>query len=220
LFQPAPLAVALVLLGGTVARAQATPREQRQRSITVTGHPAESPHEVRVAPDTPTVLLFGSEIRKKSVRVDATRIRVVDAGECSLILQAVSAWGDGERPELEVQFADGKAPERAVFVLPHRDSAHGFESLEGVAYRGKGWLLFQVRLRNLRAPQPWVPTEATLTGKAGEKLRGRVVLEEQGEPANAGLVFALELSGAEGRSLAIPDVKIPASPAPAKELKP
>jgi uncharacterized protein (TIGR02268 family) len=99
LFQSAPLAFALVLLGGTVARAQATACEQRQRSITVTTNPAESPHEVRVAPDTSTVFLFGSEIRKKAVRVDATRIRVVDAGEQSIILQAVSALENGERQE-------------------------------------------------------------------------------------------------------------------------
>lgn len=82
LFQSAPLAVALVLLAGTVARAQATAREQRQR--TVTGNPAEPPHEVRVSTDSPTVFLFSSEILKKAVRVDASRIRVVDAGERSI----------------------------------------------------------------------------------------------------------------------------------------
>jgi uncharacterized protein (TIGR02268 family) len=287
LVQSAPLAVALVLLGGAVARAQATAREPRQRTVTVTGNPADPPHEVRVTPETPTVLLFGSDIRKKAVRVDATRIRVVDAGERSIIVQAVSALGDGERQELEVQFADGKAPARAVFALvphasevdtlitvarqepaapvcpgevrggvrgpedfvllgymdgrgvptakigPHRDSAHGFESLEGVAYRGKGWLMFQVRIRNMRGPQAWVPTEATLTSTAGEKLRGRVVMEEQGEhvpgeyvrvlvvteepPPSAGLVFTLEVGAADGRSLAFPPVKIPV---PAEELKP
>jgi len=112
------------------------------------------------------------------------------------------------------------------------DDAQGLESWQGVAYRGKGWLMFQVWIRNKRGPQPWVPTEATLTSKAGEELRGRVVLEEQGEippgeavrvlvvteelPAGAGLVFTLEMSGADGRTLAIP-VKIPA---PAKEPKP
>jgi uncharacterized protein (TIGR02268 family) len=287
LFQSAPLAVALVLLAGTAARAQATAREPRQRTVTVTSNPAEPPHEVHVSAETPTVFLFGSEVRKKSVRVDTTRIRVVDAGEhsLSLIVQAVSPLREGERRELEVEFADGKPPARAVFVLvahpsdvdtlinvarqgptapacpaepraevrgpedflllgymgksgvptarvdARKGSAQGIESLEGVAYRGKGWLMFQVEIRNTRGPQPWVPTEATLTSKTGEKLRGRVVLEEQGEPvpgetvrvlvvteeppAGAGLVFTLEMSGADGRTLAIP-VKIPA---PAQEPK-
>jgi uncharacterized protein (TIGR02268 family) len=288
LFQSAPLAVALVLLAGTVARAQATAREPRQRTVTVTGNPAEPPHEVHVSHETPTVFLFGSEIHKKSVRVDTSRIRVVDTGEQSrsLIVQAVSPLGDGERYELEVEFTDGKAPARAAFalvahasdvdtlitvarqepaapacpadvraevrapedllllgfmdwrgvptakILPTADNAQGFESEEGVAYRGNGWLMFQVWIRNKRGPQPWVPTEATLTSKMGETLRGRVVLEQQGEPtpgrpvrvlvvteeppASAGLVFTLEVSGAEGRSLAFPPVKVPA---PAKESK-
>ncbi len=288
MFQSAPLAVALVLLAGAAARAQATAREPRQRTVTVTGNPAEPPHEVHVSDETPTVFLFGSEIRKKSVRVDTTRIRVVDAGEQSrtIVVQAVIPLGAGERHALEVEFADGKAPARAVFALVahpsdvdafvtvarqqpaapacpaevragvrgpedllllgymgksgvttaeigyKRDATQGFASQEGVAYRGKGWLMFQVAIRNLRGPQPWVPTEATLTSKTGEKLRGRVVREEQGEtppgeavrvlvvteepPAGAGLVFILEVSGPDDRSLAFPPVTIPA---PAQESK-
>jgi uncharacterized protein (TIGR02268 family) len=282
LFQSAPLAVALVLVAGTAARAQATPREPRQRTVTVTGNPTEPPHEVHVSDERPTVFLFGSEIRKKSVRVDTSRIRVVDAGEQSrlLMVQAVSPLGDGERHELEVEFTDGRPPARAAFALVAHasdvdtlinvarqqpaapvcpaevraevrapedllmqgymgesgvptapidarwDAAQGLESARGVAYRGKGWLMFQVAIRNLRGPQPWVPTEATLTSTTGEKLRGRVVREEQGEtppgeavrvlvvteepPAGAGLVFILEVSGADGRTLAIPRVTIPA----------
>ncbi len=223
-------------MAGTAARAQATAREPRQRTVTVTGSPAEPSHEVHVSDETPTVFLFGSEIRKKSVRVDTTRIRVVDTGEQSrlLMVQAVSPLGDGERHELEVEFTDGKAPARVAFALvahpsdvdafvtvarqqpaapacpaevraavrapedllllgymgesgvptaeipQETDDAQGIESMEGVAYRGKGWLMFQVAIRNLRGPQPWVPTEATLTSKTGEKLGGRVVREEQG----------------------------------------
>lgn len=279
--QSAPLAVALVLLSGTVARAQATALVPRQRTVTVTGNPAEPLHEVHVSHEIPTVFLFGSEIRKKSVRVDASRIRVVDTGEQSrsLIVQAMSPLGDGERHELEVAFADGKPPARAVFTLvasasdvdtlisvtlqepaapacpaevraevrgpedllllgymdgrgvptakigTTRDKAQGLESAEGVAYLGKGWLMFQVGIRTMRGPQTWVPTEATLTSKTGEKLRGRVVREQPGEPvpgepvrvlvvteeppASAGLVFILEMRGADGRTLAI-DVEIPA----------
>ncbi|WP_224360283.1 DUF2381 family protein [Hyalangium versicolor] len=281
MFQSAPLAVALVLLAGTGARAQATAREPRQRTVTVTGNPAEPPHEIRVSHETPTAFLFGSDIRKKSLRVDAARIRVLDEGARSIIVQAVKPLEDGERQELEVQFADDKAPVRAVFALVAHASdvdafvtvarqepaapacpaevragargpedflllgymdgrgvptagigvtkgaAHGLESTRGVVYRGKGWLMFQVGIRDMRGPQPWVPTEATLTSKTGEKLQGRVVLEEQGEtapgervrvlvvteepPPSAGLVFILELSGADGRTLAIPEVKLPAT---------
>ena len=289
MFQSAPLAVALVLLAGTVARAQATAREPRQRTVTVTSNLAEPPHEVHVSHETPTVFLFGSDIRKKSLRVDEKRIRVVDAGERSrtIVVQAVGPLGDGERYELQVEFADGKAPARAAFALvahasdvdtlitvarqeppaapvcpaevhagvrgpedllllgymdgrgvpiakipPVEDDAQGFASGKGVAYRGKGWLMFQVGIRNRQGPLPWVPTEATLTSKTGERLRGRVVLEEQGEPApgefvrllvvteepppSAGLVFILELRGADDRTFAIPEVRIPA---PAKEPK-
>ena len=284
MFQSALLAVALVLLAGTAARAQATAREPRQRTVTVTGTPAEPPHEIHVSHEAPTGFLFGSDLRKKTVRVDASRIRVLDEGARSLIVQAVKPLGEGERQELEVEFADGKAPARAVFALvaptPNadtfvhvarqepaapacpaevraevrgpedllllgymgksgvptaqiagtKDAGQGLEAPKGVAYRGKGWLMFQFELHNKRGPQPWVPTEATLTSKTGEKLRGRVVLEEPGEPApgdgvrvlvvteepsaSAGLVFTLEVSGADGRSLAFPPVTIPA---PAKE---
>jgi len=280
LFQSAPLAVVLVLLGGTLAPAQAPARAQRQRSVTVTGNPSEPPPEVHVSPETPTVLLFSVDIRKQSVRVDEARIRVVDASEQAIIVRAVEPLGEGERVELEVQFADGKVPARFALVPPASEvdtlinvtrreplapacpaevptrvrrpedlllldymdgsgvrtaqiptlegGAHGFESNGGAVYRGKGWLLLDVQVRDLRGPQPWVPTEAVLVGKAGEKLPGRVVTEGQGEPTpggevrvlvvteepppSAGLVFTLELSGADGRTLAFPPVKIPEPP--------
>jgi uncharacterized protein (TIGR02268 family) len=280
LFQSAPLAVVLVLLGGTLAPAQAPARAQRQRSVTVTGDSSEPPPEVHVSPETPTVLLFSVDIRKQSVRVDEARIRVVDASEQALIVRAVEPLGEGERVGLEVQFADGKVPARFALVPPASEvdtlinvtrreplappcpaevtarvrrpedlllldymgksgvqtaeikylenGTHGFASEGGTAYRGKGWLLLDVKVRDLQGPQPWVPTEAALVGKAGAKLPGRVVAEGQGEPTpsggvrvlvvteephpSAGLVFTLELSGADGRSLAFPPVKIPELP--------
>lgn len=286
MFQSAPLAVVLILLGGTLASAQDPARAQRQRSVTVTGDPAKPPPEVHVSPETPTVLLFSVDIRKQSVRVDEARIRVVDAGEQSLIVRAVEPLGEGERVELEVPFADGKVPARFALV-PHasevdtvinvtrreplappcpgevpvrvrrpedlllldymdksgvrtagikflRDATLGFASGGGTVYRGKGWLLLDVDVRDLRGPRPWVPTEAALVSKAGEKLSGRVVMQGQEEPTpsgkvrvlvvteepppSAGLVFTLELSGADGRTLAFPPVKIPEPPQ--KEGKP
>jgi uncharacterized protein (TIGR02268 family) len=294
LFQSAPLALLLVLLGGTAAPAQVTPRELRQRTLTLTGNPAAPPDEVHVAPETPTVLLFGEDILKKAVRVDGKRIRVVDAGERSLIVQPVSALGQGEREELEVLFADGKAPQRAVFALVSHpsevdtllnverrellhptcptegrrelrepedlllldymddtgvptaklsrtgDEASGLRLPEGVAYRGKGWLMFKVTIENPQGPQPWVPAEATLAGLAGVKLRGRVVRQEQAAPApgkpvevlivteepplDASSLHTLELSGEDGQSLSI-DIRqalaeLLKSPEPTKERKP
>lgn len=280
--QSAPLAVALVLLAGVTARAQSPGREPRQRTVTVTDNPAEPPHEVHVSPELPTLLLFNADIRKEAVKVDGARIRVVDAGARSLVVQPVGALGEGERQELEVPFVDGRAPARAVFTLVAHsasldtvlhvtrqeptvptcpteargnikgpedflllgfmdkggvatgtmhgvvDSARGFFSKAGVAYRGKGWLMFQLEVRNTLSPQPWVPMGATLTSKTGVKLRGRVVLQEpgathpgeyvkvlvvtEGPPPSAGLKFTLELSGPDGRTYEDAQVTIPAPP--------
>jgi uncharacterized protein (TIGR02268 family) len=268
---------------GTAARAQPSPaREQRQRSVTLTGNPADPPHEIRAAKGVATVLIFKSQINGNAVEVDRTRVKILDAGEWSIIFELVLDLGLDERLVLGVPFADGQ---RAVFVLVSspsevdtridvvrreqtveachaevcagmrgpedflllgymdgrgvptaqiraaRDSTHGIESERGVAYRGNGWLMFQIRIRNTRGPRAWVPTEATLTGKTGEQLRGRVVLEEQGEPApgapvrvlvvteepppSAGLAFTLEVSAGDGRILVIPIE----APAPAEEPK-
>jgi uncharacterized protein (TIGR02268 family) len=217
--------------------------------------------------------------------VDVSRIRVLDVGEHSITVEAVEDLRADERLELEVLFADGKAPEQATFVLvshpfevdtwidvvrpeptaaeceaevrelrarcsakgpeafvllgyvdrdgvrtapvgKRKDAARGFESEEGAVYRGRGWALVDVVVRYLNGPQPWTPSEATLTGKAGESLRARVVTDKSGESApgedvrvlvvledplpDAGLVVTLEVRGADGRSLVIPEVRIPA----------
>jgi uncharacterized protein (TIGR02268 family) len=55
--------------------------------------------------------------QKKTLTVDQSRIRVVDTGTRSIIVQAVDDYRPDERQELEVFFADGKAPARAAFVL-------------------------------------------------------------------------------------------------------
>jgi uncharacterized protein (TIGR02268 family) len=117
MFQPHPLAVALVLLAGTVARAQVTTREPRQRTVTVTVNPAEPLPELHVAGDATTVLWFPAKILKKTLTVDESRIRVLDVGERSIFVQAVEDYRADERHEIEVFFADGRAPARAAFVL-------------------------------------------------------------------------------------------------------
>lgn len=107
--QSAPLAVALVFLAGAAVHAQSPAREPRQRTVTVTGNPAEPVHEVHVSPLLPTLFLFSADIRKEAVRVDGARIRVVDAGARPLVVQAVSALGEGERQRV---YVDPKHPHR------------------------------------------------------------------------------------------------------------
>jgi uncharacterized protein (TIGR02268 family) len=92
-------------------------RAKRERVVTVAGTPAEPLPEIRVAPDTLTLLWFPAPILKKTITVDPLRIRIRDAGESSIIVQAVADYRADERHELEVFFADGKAPARAAFVL-------------------------------------------------------------------------------------------------------
>ncbi|MBN1206456.1 MAG: DUF2381 family protein [Myxococcaceae bacterium] len=88
-------------------------RAKREREVAVAGTPAE----IHVAPDVPTLLLFPADIQKKTLTVDESRIRVVDTGARSIIVQAKEDYRPDEREELEVFFADGKAPARAAFVL-------------------------------------------------------------------------------------------------------
>jgi uncharacterized protein (TIGR02268 family) len=119
LIQPFRLALALAFLGGTAARAEPARarRIERTRAVTVTGTPAEPLPEVHVAGDMPTVILFSVPIQKKTFTFDESRIRVRDAGEFSIIVQAVTDLQEGERHEIGVFFADGRMPSRAAFVL-------------------------------------------------------------------------------------------------------
>lgn len=117
--QPVRLALALVLVWGAAAPARAAQieRVKRERSVSITGSPSEPIPVVRVAHGTPTVFLFPSPINRKTLTFDETRIRVLDAGERSVIVQPVADLPDGERYEIGVYFADGRSPSRAAFVL-------------------------------------------------------------------------------------------------------
>jgi uncharacterized protein (TIGR02268 family) len=119
LIQPLRLSLALMLLWGTSARAESAPggRIERTRTVTVARGPDEPLPEVHVAGDTPTVLLFSAPIQKKSLTFDESRIRIRDAGEFTIVLQAVTDLKEGEHYEIGVFFADGRAPSRAAFVL-------------------------------------------------------------------------------------------------------
>ncbi|RUO93091.1 DUF2381 family protein [Corallococcus sp. AB018] len=119
MLQPFRLALALALVSGAAAGAEPAPgaRVDRKRPVTVASTPAEPLPVVHVAADTPTVFLFSSPIQRKTLTFDESRIRVLDAGERSIIVQPVANLADGERQEIGVFFADGRAPARAAFVL-------------------------------------------------------------------------------------------------------
>ncbi|WIG98318.1 DUF2381 family protein [Myxococcus sp. SDU36] len=117
--QPARLVLTLVLVWGTatpVAAAQVE-RAVRKRSVVVASSPADALPVVRVARDTPTVFLFPAPINRKTLTFDESRIHVLDAGERSVIVQPVADITEGERYEIGVFFADGRAPARAAFEL-------------------------------------------------------------------------------------------------------
>lgn len=116
--QPAPLLTLAVLFffAGVSAAQPAPARTLRQRGVTVAGPGAPVP-EVHLAPDTRTTLVFDADIDKDSVVLDETRVRLVDAGARSLILQLLVKLGDRERLWLRVRFRDGSVPEEAVLAL-------------------------------------------------------------------------------------------------------
>jgi len=132
LLQPVRLALALALVWGTAPRADAaSSRTARSRPVAVSGNPAEPLPVIRVEAATPTWLFFPTEIAKSTLTVDGqprtvdkavsqgdgARIRIVDVGERSIVVQPVEELRAGERHELAVFFADGRAPARAAFML-------------------------------------------------------------------------------------------------------
>ncbi|SEM91141.1 Myxococcus xanthus paralogous family TIGR02268 [Stigmatella aurantiaca] len=119
MFQPLRLSLALALFWGAVARAEPTHggRVERTRAVTLASSPTEPLPEVHVAGDNPTLLFFPAPIQTKTLTFDESRIRVLDTGALSVIVQAVTDLKEGERHEIGVFFADGRAPSRAAFVL-------------------------------------------------------------------------------------------------------
>ena len=119
MFQPSTLALVLLFLGA-VSQAQPTPgRAHRQRSITLTGNPADPAAEVRGAKGIGITFHFDGPILEESVKVDEARIRVVDVGKRSLLVELVAEPLAEQPSEVSVTFADG-AQQRAAFVIvPH-----------------------------------------------------------------------------------------------------
>ncbi|WP_191261004.1 DUF2381 family protein [Comamonas sp. JC664] len=104
---------------GAVGKAEPAPdaRVRRERSVAIASTTSEPLPSVRVAQDSMTLLFFPSPIQKKTLTFDESRIRVLDVGERSVIVQPVANLAEGERQELGVFFADGRAPTRAAFML-------------------------------------------------------------------------------------------------------
>jgi uncharacterized protein (TIGR02268 family) len=162
---------------------------------------------------------------------------------------------DVKRPELpavtcppEVQHADPR-PEDFVLkgyvdasgvqtggIAPVEWNAQGLQSDPGVSYRGRGWVLFDIVIRNEAGRPPFSPRSAMVTGKGEVTLPTRSVTADESKtsatgafvrvlvvvdapPESAGRVFTLEVSGDGGRSLVIPGVKLPALPAAVTEGK-
>lgn len=281
MLQPFRLALMFVLAGGTAAHADASAasRVLRERSVTVPSTPSGQSPVIHVAEGSPTLFLFSSPIQRKSLTFDESKIRVLDAGERSIIVQPMANLTDGERQEIGVFFADGQAPVRATFVLmthpgevdsridvqrsepsnvacqpsaqapapkPEdfvllgyldkrgvtttigngvKDAAQGLSSPATVAFRGTGWILMDVVIKNGRNHPAWTPQEATFLGRDGIPLRARLVARPPGAiPAGkerqvlavvevpetkSDLVFTLEVVGDGGRRLTIPDVRFP-----------
>ncbi len=114
MLSPATLALLLSLLGGTLAQAQPAPtREPSRRSVTLIG----SPLEAHIATGIRTYIVFGVPIQGDAVEVDKSRIKVVDTGKVSIIIEPMSEPRPGEHWTLRVPLADGLAPEVAEFAL-------------------------------------------------------------------------------------------------------
>ena len=121
MLQPFRLVLPLTLALAWGATAQAQPvtraRVDRKRSVTIASTPAEPLPVIHVAADTRTLFLFSAPIQRRTLTFDESRIRVLDVGERSIIVQPVANLTDGERQEIGVFFADGQVPTRAAFVL-------------------------------------------------------------------------------------------------------
>ncbi len=132
MLQPVRLALALALFSGAAPRVDAAPsRTPRVRPVAVTGSPADPLPGIRVEASTPTLLFFPTAIAESTLTVDGqartldagavpgdgARIRVLDVGKRTILVQPVEDLRPGERQELAVFFADGSAPARAAFAL-------------------------------------------------------------------------------------------------------
>jgi uncharacterized protein (TIGR02268 family) len=111
------VALAAPFLAVTAAAQPATTaRVPRQRTVSAASASAASP-EVRLAPEVRTLVLFDADIDASSLVLDATRVRLVDAGARSLVLQPVTELSPKDRLMMRVRFRGDADPQEAGFVL-------------------------------------------------------------------------------------------------------
>jgi uncharacterized protein (TIGR02268 family) len=278
-------------LPGPLAAAQPAPapRQRVDRRVILQADAPEPVDTLRLAPSTLTTLLFDARLDTASVELEGKdlRIRLMDVGERSLLLEAALELNPSERYLLRVRFLDGALPERAVFALvshptlvdgevrvsrrsltpeacqaelsqlrsrctqapspadfllagwveeggvdavqlkPGRQGKSTSELVmtQGRVYSTPEWIVVLVKVEN-HGQQPWVPTQAKLTGPAqGTLARARAVrmkgpaiapgetafiaVEAVLPPVNSGVKFSLELADASGqRTLVISELEL------------
>lgn len=110
------LATSTLWGAAAVAAPGVSSRERQERRLVLSElRPGEVPR-VHVAPGVSTLLLFDAELGAVSLEGRGRFARVEVAGR-ALVLRPAEALEAGERLRLEVTFADGLAPARAVFAL-------------------------------------------------------------------------------------------------------
>ncbi|HLL02426.1 MAG TPA: DUF2381 family protein [Myxococcaceae bacterium] len=110
----------MLLLLGAVSRAQPAPGlAHRQRSLSVTGLPAESVPEVRGAQGVGITFHFDGPILEESIKVDEERVRVVDVGKRSLLVEPLTTPRTDPPTQVSVRYADGEPRSATFAIVPH-----------------------------------------------------------------------------------------------------
>ena len=119
MLQPGTLALALVLFGAGAGAQPSLGPALRKRSLTLTSGPSEPLPEVRGAQGVGITFHFDGPILEESVKVDEDRVRVVDVGKRSLLVEPLTAPRADAPTQVSVRYADGE-PRRATFaIVPH-----------------------------------------------------------------------------------------------------
>ena len=103
-----------------MSRAQPAPGlAHRQRSLSVTGLPADSVPKVRGAQGVGITFHFDGPILEEAVRVDAARVRVVDVGRRSLLVEPLTVPRADPPTQVSVRYADGQPRSATFAIVPH-----------------------------------------------------------------------------------------------------
>jgi uncharacterized protein (TIGR02268 family) len=131
--------------------------------------------EVGVAANILSIFMFDASIDRASVEIEgrATRFRVVDVGDRTLIIEPLVPPGDGERLGVRVRYKDGASPAYAAFALVSRPT--------------------QVDTR----------VDVVRRQRTPAMLEAALAQCEAGEPANLVLSGRLDRDGVRTRSIAI-----------------